>query len=582
MKQPLFIFLLAFAAISLYSQQNPRVAVVPFNAIGVSANEALVITGLFETALVKTESFNVIEQNQIAAILDAQAYTLTGCTDETCAIEMGKLLAAEQIIIGDLSAIGGKVILNVKIIDVAEGRNIKADKVDAQGMGDMTAAVELLAFKLAGLTLVTGAKVEIATDFIELLIETEPTGADILINGIPKGISPNLISRIPLGNISVEARKDNFYAVKNIEVNKNTSRLFLSLEEQFGKLFLKSSETNINVFLDGRDLGSFGAGLFNHLSLGTHELEVMGNSLYWSGTIEIFSDTTTRTDVYPKPYGSLKYLIPEGAVAKLSTPGYEEVLTGSGNIPRLWTGRYSLSVMGENYLTHQEDILISQGQKIDLQLELEFTSEYIAYLKEKTKQEDYSRFTKEIILLRGIVSSYISMDDNHISRLDTFIQEVEESGWDFSEFILEGKAILSGVKEIKKNQEKLAVLYEEKNALESKIGKIKSRQGMHKLGGWISVGAGAVSALASATFFFMANSAYEDYTTAGPDDWESLKGTYETYDTITISALIAAALGGAAAPVIWLTSPDDEATSGLNAQIARVTMEIRDIEGVLQ
>jgi hypothetical protein len=34
------------------------------------------------------------------AILDAQKRSLEGCTDESCAIEVGKLLAAELIVSG--------------------------------------------------------------------------------------------------------------------------------------------------------------------------------------------------------------------------------------------------------------------------------------------------------------------------------------------------------------------------------------------------------------------------------------------------------------------------------------------------
>ena len=46
-------------------QSKPRIAVMPFNNIGVSKNDARVVTGLFETGLVKTNSYNVIEQEQM-------------------------------------------------------------------------------------------------------------------------------------------------------------------------------------------------------------------------------------------------------------------------------------------------------------------------------------------------------------------------------------------------------------------------------------------------------------------------------------------------------------------------------------
>ena len=107
-KRSIFIVILILIAAILPAQNQPRTAIVPLNAVGVSENEAQVITGLFETALVQTESFNVIEQNQMTEIMEAQAYSMGGCTDESCAIEVGKLLSAEQIILGDLSSIGAE------------------------------------------------------------------------------------------------------------------------------------------------------------------------------------------------------------------------------------------------------------------------------------------------------------------------------------------------------------------------------------------------------------------------------------------------------------------------------------------
>jgi hypothetical protein len=54
-----------------FSQNKPGTAVIPFNAIGVAEMESLTASNLFETALVQTDIFLVIEQNQIAEILDA-------------------------------------------------------------------------------------------------------------------------------------------------------------------------------------------------------------------------------------------------------------------------------------------------------------------------------------------------------------------------------------------------------------------------------------------------------------------------------------------------------------------------------
>ena len=144
------LFILVLTA-SVFSQGKPRMAVIPFTAMGVSENESVIASYLFETALVQTDAFLVIEQNQMAEILDAQSFTLSGCTDESCAVEIGKLLAAEQIILGSFSRLGTGYILNAKIIDVTLGQNIKAEKVSFASLDELSDSADLLAYRLAGL-----------------------------------------------------------------------------------------------------------------------------------------------------------------------------------------------------------------------------------------------------------------------------------------------------------------------------------------------------------------------------------------------------------------------------------------------
>ena len=153
-KNHYYILIITFLILSdqiTYCQEYlPRIAVIPFtNMQNVSKYDAEIITGLFETALVNTEVFTVIEQNQIKEIIKVQKEYLSGCYDEHCAIEIGKLLSAEQIILGTLSAVEGKYILNVKIIDVSKGTNIRSDNFKTESLTQMTEEVDIFAYKLA-------------------------------------------------------------------------------------------------------------------------------------------------------------------------------------------------------------------------------------------------------------------------------------------------------------------------------------------------------------------------------------------------------------------------------------------------
>lgn len=218
-RQRLCLALVLLLPIVAYAQAGlPRLAVIPLNPVSVSRADATAFTGLVETALVKTGALTVLEQSQVNVILEAQERSVADCTDEKCAVEFGKLLAAEQIVLGSISSVGGKLIVNAKIIDVATSQTLRADTVEAASLSDLTGEMELLAYKLAGLTLKEGGQEQVARAFGELFVETVPDGADLSLNGLPKGKSPGVIERVPLGRLTLEARKDNLCAVRDVDV----------------------------------------------------------------------------------------------------------------------------------------------------------------------------------------------------------------------------------------------------------------------------------------------------------------------------------------------------------------------------
>ena len=130
--------------------QKPMVTVIPFNAVGLSENDVLGITLLFETALQNTDTFTLIEQTQAESILQAQKYSLSGCVDESCAIEIGRLLSADQIVLGTVGKVADLYYLTVKIIDVQSGQNLVAKKIQNRSMTSLVENLDSFALLLTG------------------------------------------------------------------------------------------------------------------------------------------------------------------------------------------------------------------------------------------------------------------------------------------------------------------------------------------------------------------------------------------------------------------------------------------------
>ncbi len=118
---------LALLAVILFLSQKPsqaetmRLAVMDLIANNVPRVEARAVTDLIRADLVDSGMFTVVERSQMDEILKEQALQQMGCTDNACAVKVGKLLSANKILIGEMSKIGGTIILTVRIVDVEKG-----------------------------------------------------------------------------------------------------------------------------------------------------------------------------------------------------------------------------------------------------------------------------------------------------------------------------------------------------------------------------------------------------------------------------------------------------------------------------
>lgn len=135
----------------LYAEDE-RVLAVP-NIEGKNVPEHIVSTcrNMVEAAIIQTDIFQVISYNDVEQILEAQAFSLSGCTDESCAIEIGELLAAENIVVGELTGLTDeKMILALRLIDVTTGKSVKAEIVNIDSYDEMKSRIFTGAYKLVG------------------------------------------------------------------------------------------------------------------------------------------------------------------------------------------------------------------------------------------------------------------------------------------------------------------------------------------------------------------------------------------------------------------------------------------------
>lgn len=114
---------LGVGTVSAAAQDVPRVAVLDFNGFMMGEGGGSVALGKAIAAMLVTEfsqfdGIQVIERQQIHALLDEQDMTMSGRLDENQAIEIGKLLGVQYVLLGAVTSIVDQLRMDIRAVDV--------------------------------------------------------------------------------------------------------------------------------------------------------------------------------------------------------------------------------------------------------------------------------------------------------------------------------------------------------------------------------------------------------------------------------------------------------------------------------
>jgi hypothetical protein len=165
----------------------PSVAVIDFAARGIPAHEAAIIADRVRGNLVKSGSVQVMERGQMEEVLKEQGFQSSGaCSEASCVVEMGQLLAVSSIVSGSVGTIGGMYTLDLKLIDIRTGKiQISITEDVKGGIEDvLTSTVPAICDKLAK-EMISAA---VTVGFID--VTTEPQGATVILDDRDVGTTP--------------------------------------------------------------------------------------------------------------------------------------------------------------------------------------------------------------------------------------------------------------------------------------------------------------------------------------------------------------------------------------------------------
>ena len=119
-------FIPLFTIISFLFGQNKTLAIIDFKYNGVSKSESKNIVSKIESEVQDLGFFTLVERNQIEEILIEQGFQQSGCTTNECAVEIGKLLGADKLLLGSIGKTGSLYTINTRIVSVESGKVLKA------------------------------------------------------------------------------------------------------------------------------------------------------------------------------------------------------------------------------------------------------------------------------------------------------------------------------------------------------------------------------------------------------------------------------------------------------------------------
>jgi len=120
MKKILFCILIIFSYTGLFAQQQPVVAVAPFDAIsGINAAEANMISRAFNIRLGNTHKVVLVDRDIVERIIQEHHFQAGDWSNQQKTAELGRALNANWIVRGNFERFGNNVLFTVSFYDIA-------------------------------------------------------------------------------------------------------------------------------------------------------------------------------------------------------------------------------------------------------------------------------------------------------------------------------------------------------------------------------------------------------------------------------------------------------------------------------
>jgi hypothetical protein len=129
----------------LFSQSAvpKKMAILPFNAIGVDETSAQTAESILRLEIGKLSAVDIVSEKRMVQNVGADT-----CADLNCAVEIGRNLDADQVVLCKLARLGEKIIVQYFLADVSTQKLIIEDRMTAVHVEDLDEVMKRVAASL--------------------------------------------------------------------------------------------------------------------------------------------------------------------------------------------------------------------------------------------------------------------------------------------------------------------------------------------------------------------------------------------------------------------------------------------------
>lgn len=113
-----------------------------------SESDGKLISDLLSSTLTSQKEIKVIDRGQREVILSEMEFSLSGCADDSCQLEIGEMLAADGIITGSIGLSGSRYILNLRLLEVSSSEVINTASKVYKSLDDLIDSCKDVAYSL--------------------------------------------------------------------------------------------------------------------------------------------------------------------------------------------------------------------------------------------------------------------------------------------------------------------------------------------------------------------------------------------------------------------------------------------------